>query len=88
MTDTRRRRYGQLDTKGNNNIKLCLYIIVISFGVFLSALFIVRINYITSVKSDFNTISNLKKWRNQRLEQLINIKKLVYELRPNELIIG
>lgn len=67
MTDTRRRRYGQLDTKGNIKFKPCLYFIVLFFAVFLLALFLVRINYITNVKSDFYTISNLKKWRNQRL---------------------
>ena len=46
-------------------------------------IFVLRVQYIGKVKVDFNAIADLKKWRNQRLEQLINIKKLIYQLRPN-----
>ena len=80
--DTKRRRTGELDTKGNNNQRLVLYLAVVIFIGFLLTLFMVKYYYIEGVKDSFGQISTLKKWRNQRLDMLINLKKWIYNLKP------
>lgn len=83
MVDQKRKRTGELDNSGNNKPRVLLYASVLLFIIFLLGIFSTRIVYISSVRTNFTNIAQLKGWRNQRLDSLINLKKWIYELRPS-----
>lgn len=75
-----------MDSTGNNKAEIFLMVVVVAFIGFLFGIFILRKIYFDKIAVNAEKLEKYSVWRNQRMDIQINLKKLIYGLRPQDLI--
>lgn len=61
-------------------------VLVILFLSFIITLFVTRKYFLIQKQNDFNDLSFIYTWRNQRADLVLNTKKWIFKYQSNELI--